>query len=94
MLQLSAKEVIRPFNAGMSMKKDAVSPLDDTMPDLEAYEDSDEAEGDDDGREYEGADLKDLAQLDIEDEAAELTGNEQEILEDTAVVQETVSKVW
>jgi hypothetical protein len=86
-MQLSAKELIKPFNAGMSAATDVTTNND--MPLVNEDEDEDEDE--------EGADDGDTEGDDVDDEIDELDEmseeEREEILADTAAVRETVTKV-
>jgi len=94
-LQLSAQTLIKPFNAGMGKTKKGDNDednIDDDMPDLEEFEDED---GDKDDADDAGVDEEVGSDIEEEvDELEELDEDERKrVLDDTAAVRETVSKV-
>jgi len=87
-IQLSAKELIRPFNAGMSPGKNSTldATLDEDLPPPDDTDSGDEeSEGEDSGDDDADDNIDEMNELD-EDEQAE-------ILADTAIVRKTVTKV-
>ena len=104
MLQLSAKTLLKPFNAGMSSTKptseeEEFGGLDDEIPllDDDALGDSegDDNDSDEDGGEYPNGDGEPGDANDDEiDELSQLDELEcDKILMNTAVIQQTVTKV-
>jgi hypothetical protein len=92
-LQLSGKTLLKPFNAGMSSGKTAQDESlvdDNNLPNMEDLEDDDDDVGDSagDGEDGENDDDDDIDELEELDEM-----EREQLLADTAVVRQTVTKV-
>jgi hypothetical protein len=98
-LQLSAKALLRPFNAGFSDASEDAVPEADGLLDMEDDdEDEDENEGEGDSSSNNGNNLPDVLDDDDNDDGVDELASldldaREEFLADTAALRQTVSKV-
>ena len=93
-LQLSAKTLLRPFNAGLGEATDDDAGNVDDLPEVER-DDDDNSDDDDDNDDDDPSDVLDLEDIDNGvDELADLGADaREELMADTAALRRTVSKV-